>query len=51
MAAGAACAVSGARNSFNYEMVRQHGASWVTEQVAKDIDIVAEAKASMPPLP
>lgn len=48
---GGACAVSGARNFFNYEMVKQHGVSWVTEQVAKYIDIVAKAKASMPPLP
>jgi len=46
-----ACAVSGARNFFNYEMVKQHGVSWVTEQVATYIDIVAKAKASMPPLP
>ena len=46
-----ASAVSGARNFFNYEMVKQHGPGWVTEQVAKYIAIVAEAKATAPPLP
>ena len=46
-----ACAVSGARNFFNYEQVGQFGVSWVTEQVAKYIEIVAQAKATAPPLP
>jgi 2-dehydro-3-deoxyphosphogluconate aldolase/(4S)-4-hydroxy-2-oxoglutarate aldolase len=46
-----ACAVSGARNFFNYEKVGHHGVSWVTEQVAKYIEIVARAKATAPPLP
>jgi len=46
-----ACAISGARNFFDYEQVKQHGASWVTEQVAKYIKIVAEARQSAPPLP
>jgi len=46
-----ACAVSGARNFFAREMVQKHGLSWITEQVAKYISIVKEAKASLPPLP
>jgi 2-dehydro-3-deoxyphosphogluconate aldolase/(4S)-4-hydroxy-2-oxoglutarate aldolase len=46
-----ACAISGARNFFNYEMVQKHGASWVSEQVAKYIELVAEAKRTAPPLP
>jgi len=46
-----ACAISGARNFFNYEMVKKHGASWVSDQVAKYIELVAEAKRSTTPLP
>ena len=46
-----ACAISGARNFFDREMVRQHGVGWITERVAQYIRIVAEAKANMPPLP
>lgn len=46
-----ACAISGARNFFDYEAVREHGAGWVTRQVALYIDIVAEARANAPPLP
>lgn len=46
-----ACAISGARNFFDYEMVRQHGVSWVTEQIAHYVAIVAEARRETPPLP
>lgn len=46
-----ACAISGARNFFNYEMVKKHGASWVSDQVAKYIELVAEAKRTAPALP
>jgi 2-dehydro-3-deoxyphosphogluconate aldolase/(4S)-4-hydroxy-2-oxoglutarate aldolase len=46
-----ACAISGARNFFNYEMVKEHGPSWVSDQVARYIELVAEAKRNAPPLP
>lgn len=46
-----ACAISGARNFFDYEQVKKEGVSWVTHQVATYIEIVANAKANAPPLP
>lgn len=46
-----ACAISGARNFFNYEMVKKHGPGWISDQVAKYIQLVAEAKRTAPPLP
>ena len=46
-----ACAVSGARNFFDYEMVKKEGVAWVTRQVATYIEIVAKAKADAPVLP
>jgi 2-dehydro-3-deoxyphosphogluconate aldolase / (4S)-4-hydroxy-2-oxoglutarate aldolase len=46
-----ACAISGARNFFDYAMVKKNGAGWVTEQVAAYIEIVGEARRSAPPLP
>lgn len=46
-----ASAVSGARNFFDYEMVKAHGPQWITEQCNKYIQIVAEARKAMPPLP
>ena len=46
-----ACAISGARNFFDLEQVEKHGLKWITEQVKKYIDIVAEAKRNAPPLP
>jgi 2-dehydro-3-deoxyphosphogluconate aldolase/(4S)-4-hydroxy-2-oxoglutarate aldolase len=46
-----ACAISGARNFFDYGMVKQHGPGWVTDQVAAYIELVAQAKRSAPPLP
>ena len=46
-----ACAISGARNFFDLEQVEKHGLKWITDQVKKYIDIVAEAKRNSPPLP
>jgi 2-dehydro-3-deoxyphosphogluconate aldolase / (4S)-4-hydroxy-2-oxoglutarate aldolase len=46
-----ACAISGARNFFDYEKVSQHGPGWITEQCKKYIQIVAEARKAAPPLP
>jgi 2-dehydro-3-deoxyphosphogluconate aldolase/(4S)-4-hydroxy-2-oxoglutarate aldolase len=46
-----ACAVSGARNFFNREVVAREGVAWITQQVTTYIDIVARAKASAGPLP
>ena len=46
-----ACAISGARNFFDYEMVKEHGLSWITEQCKKYVQIVADARASALPLP
>jgi 2-dehydro-3-deoxyphosphogluconate aldolase/(4S)-4-hydroxy-2-oxoglutarate aldolase len=46
-----ACAISGARNFFDYEMVKQQGVAWVTRQVAAYIEIVAGARQAAPPLP
>jgi 2-dehydro-3-deoxyphosphogluconate aldolase / (4S)-4-hydroxy-2-oxoglutarate aldolase len=46
-----ACAVSGARNFFNREAVAREGLTWITDQVAAYIDIVARVKATAEPLP
>ncbi len=46
-----ACAISGARNFFDYEQVKTHGLKWITEQMSKYIAIVAEARNYMPELP
>jgi 2-dehydro-3-deoxyphosphogluconate aldolase/(4S)-4-hydroxy-2-oxoglutarate aldolase len=46
-----ACAISGARNFFDYEMVKKHGLGWITEQCRKYIQIVAEARKNAPSLP
>jgi len=46
-----ACAVSGARNFFDRELVNQQGLEWITEQVRKYIEIVAQAKAEGAELP
>ena len=46
-----ACAISGARNFFDYEMVKRNGVGWVTDQVAAYIEIVAQARQNAPPLP
>jgi len=46
-----ASAVSGARNFFDPKMVEKHGLRWVTEQVARYIHLVAEARADSYDLP
>jgi 2-dehydro-3-deoxyphosphogluconate aldolase/(4S)-4-hydroxy-2-oxoglutarate aldolase len=46
-----ACAVSGSRNFVDREMIQRCGLSWITEQTAKYLKIVAEAKAQAKPLP
>ena len=46
-----ACAVSGARNFFDYEKVQQFGLEWITSQIETYISLVAQAKADAPPLP
>lgn len=46
-----ACAISGARNFFDREQVRQHGVRWVTERVVEYMKIVADAKANPMELP
>jgi 2-dehydro-3-deoxyphosphogluconate aldolase/(4S)-4-hydroxy-2-oxoglutarate aldolase len=46
-----ACAVSGARNFFDYEKVQQSGLEWITRQIETYISLVAQAKADAPPLP
>lgn len=46
-----ACAVSGARNFFNPELVAREGQVWTTRQISTYIDIVTRAKADRNPLP
>jgi 2-dehydro-3-deoxyphosphogluconate aldolase/(4S)-4-hydroxy-2-oxoglutarate aldolase len=46
-----ACAISGARNFFDYEKVKEFGLEWITNQVKTYIDLVADAKRSASPLP
>ena len=46
-----ACAVSGARTFMNFEMIDQYGVGWITEQVARFISIVKEAKKDLPDIP
>jgi 2-dehydro-3-deoxyphosphogluconate aldolase/(4S)-4-hydroxy-2-oxoglutarate aldolase len=46
-----ACAVSGARNFFDYNQVQQFGLEWITRQTEAYIALVAQAKADAQPLP
>ena len=46
-----ACAVSGARTFMNMEKIGKEGLRWITEQVARFIKIIREAKKNLPPLP
>lgn len=39
-----ACAVSGARTFMNEDKIREEGLGWITQQVSKFVDIIAEAK-------
>ncbi len=44
-----ACAISGARKFVDRDMVRQHGLAWITDQTAKYIQIIAQAKGKADP--
>lgn len=46
-----ACAVSGARQFVDAEMVKQHGFEWITERTMQYIKVVEEARKSLYPLP
>lgn len=46
-----ACAVSGARTFMNFEMIEKEGLGWITRQVAKFIEVVAEAKKNVNIIP
>lgn len=46
-----ACAVSGARTFMNHEKIEKEGLGWITRQVARFIEIVAEAKKDLPDIP
>lgn len=46
-----ACAISGARNFVDPEMIEREGTGWIIEQCRKYIEIVREAKATAPELP
>ena len=46
-----AAAISGARNFFDPAQIADHGLSWVTRQARQYIEIVAEARRTVYPLP
>ncbi len=46
-----ACAVSGARTFMNREKIAAEGIAWITKQVARYIEIIADAKRNLPELP
>lgn len=46
-----ACAISGAREFVNDEMVQQHGFEWITARTAEFIRVVEEARKSTYRLP
>ncbi len=46
-----ACAVSGARTFMNMDMIEKEGIEWVTTQVNKFVNIIAEAKKDLPIIP
>lgn len=46
-----ACAVSGARTFMNHDKIAEHGLGWITQRVGRYIEVIAEAKRSLPPLP
>lgn len=45
-----ACAVSGARTFMNLEKIETEGIGWITSQVKKYIDLIAETKRNLPEL-
>ncbi|MHB0956937.1 MAG: bifunctional 4-hydroxy-2-oxoglutarate aldolase/2-dehydro-3-deoxy-phosphogluconate aldolase [Pirellulaceae bacterium] len=46
-----ACAVSGARTFMNREKIAAEGLGWITRQVARYVELIAEAKQDLPELP
>ena len=46
-----ACAVSGARTFMDREKIAAEGIGWITQQVARYVQIVCEAKMDLPELP
>ena len=46
-----ACAVSGARTFMQLEKIEEEGMGWITKQVAKYVELIAEAKKDLPELP
>ena len=46
-----ACAVSGARTFMNQEMIAAEGLGWITRQVARFIELIAETKKNLPEFP
>jgi 2-dehydro-3-deoxyphosphogluconate aldolase/(4S)-4-hydroxy-2-oxoglutarate aldolase len=48
---GGACAVSGARTFMNRKKIEAEGLGWITRQVARYIEIIREARKSLPELP
>ena len=46
-----ACAISGAREFVNDDLVQQHGFEWITARTAEFIRVVEEARKSAYPLP
>ncbi|MHB8863314.1 MAG: bifunctional 4-hydroxy-2-oxoglutarate aldolase/2-dehydro-3-deoxy-phosphogluconate aldolase [Pirellulaceae bacterium] len=46
-----ACAVSGARTFMNREKIAVEGLGWITRQVARYVELIAEAKQDLPELP
>lgn len=46
-----ACAVSGARTFMDHEQIARHGLGWITQQVARYIEIIREVKQNLPELP
>jgi 2-dehydro-3-deoxyphosphogluconate aldolase / (4S)-4-hydroxy-2-oxoglutarate aldolase len=46
-----ACAVSGARTFMDPEKIAAEGIGWITDQVARYVEIVRKAKENLPELP
>lgn len=46
-----ACAVSGARTFMDFEMINQHGMSWLSQHINDFIKLINETKKNLPLLP
>lgn len=46
-----ACAVSGARVFMDFDHIEREGMGWITAQVRKFIEVIAEAKKDLPEIP